>query len=308
MAESEIDKIVRRQSETLRRFDDATVRRLLKFYEQARLELRARLDEAVRPDGVSSDTPFTAQQLRGTLAQAEAAVLDLQARFGDVLDEAVIGGRERAVEQLLDLVNRFEPEFLSATPAVQTQLLARVTEPDALLLHQHSVERYGRDLISKIQGHLGAGVAQKASYTQIRDRIVAREASTFAAMRPRAELIVRMELQGAQNALHDEGIQAAAEVLDPPGGREDDPLLKRASEFLDARSHPLSWVLDGETTTPTGEFRVSVSAVQGKAKALGKSGGGVTWRQEGGTYVGPHQPAHFWDRGRVHAYRRSWER
>lgn len=203
-------------------------------------------------------------------------------------------------------MERAEPEWEMVGGNIRLDVLTRMARPDGTLLHRYSVQRYGVDVVSRMQGHLVQGVAQRLTYTQMRERLVAREFSVAAGVRPRAELIVRNEMSNAYNGSYTAEVGNLAKQLDEPD--DPDPLLLRISEYLDARSHPISWLLDGEARKPDGPpFRVSVAAVRAKAAQLKrKRAGGVLWRVEGASYVGETLPAHHWERGRVHAWRRSW--
>lgn len=250
---------------------------------------------------------FTVLDLARTQALVEQAVRDLQTRMGAQLDTAVQASKTRSIEHLFDLVERAEPDFIGVGGSIRMDALLRISQPQGLLLHRFSLQRYGADVVSRMQGHLVQGVAQRLTYVQMRERLVAREFSAAAEMRPRAELIVRNEMSSAYNGIYTDEVTSLAKRLDVEG--DDDPLLLRIDEYLDARSHPISWLLDGKARKPDGPpFRVSVAAVRAKAATLKrKRAGGVLWRVEGGDYVGETLPAHHWERGRVHAWRKSWD-
>lgn len=298
-----LQTLLDRQERALARLDDVQARRALDAFDAARRELADRLAAALeRTDG---EVTFTVFDLARTQALVEQAAKSIQERLGLVVDESVAGARRMSGEHLVDFVEAAEPEFWTIGGNLRLDILARVSEPSGLLLHRYSVQRYGLDLVSRMQASLIQGVAQRLTYVQMRERLVGREFSALASMRPRAELIVRNEMSSAYNGAYTDEVTSLARRTRVEG--DTDPLLLRISEYLDARSHPISWVLEGQTRDPDGPpFRASVAAVRAKARALRKPGGGVLWRTEGASYVGETLPAHHWERGRVHAWRKSW--
>lgn len=297
--------LLERQGRDLDRLTDAEAARVLAIYEAARRELAERLtaQEAI----TGGEVTFTVLDLARTQALVEQAVRDLQTRMGAQVDSAVQASKARSIEHLFDLVERAEPDFRGVGGSIRMDALLRISQPRGLLLHRFSLQRYGADVVSRMQGHLVQGVAQRLTYVQMRERLVGKEFSAAAEMRPRAELIVRNEMSSAYNGTYTDEVGSLAKRLDVEG--DDDPLLLRIDEHLDARSHPISWLLDGKARKPDGPpFRVSVAAVRAKAATLKrKRAGGVLWRVEGGDYVGETLPAHHWERGRVHAWRKSWD-
>lgn len=298
-----LSRLLERQGEDLDRLTDAEAVRILRIYDAARRELAERLAAALdRSDGT---VVFTAFDIARTQALVTDAMRQLESRLGVELDAATLSSRTTAAEQLLDLITAAEPDFKMIGGSIRADVLARVSAPDGLLLHRYSIQRYGSDMVSRMQGHLVQGVAQRLTYVQMRERLVAREFSAMASMRPRAELIVRNEMSTAYNGIYTDEVGRLSARLDRPG--DDDPLSLRLSEYLDLRSHPISWLLDGQTRLPEGPpFKVSVAAVRAKAAQLKKPAGGVLWKVQGGFYVGNTLPAHHWERGRVHAWRKSW--
>ena len=300
-----LERLLERQGNDLDRLTDAEARAVLAIYETSRRELAERLEVTLAArDG---EVSFTAFDIGRTQLVIEDAVRQLQARLGQQVDASVQSVRTRAGEHLLTLMERAEPEWEMIGGNIRLDVLTRLAQPDGTLLHRYSVQRYGADVVSRMQGRLVQGAAQRLTYTQMREQLVAREFSAAAEMRPRAELIVRNEMSNAYNASYTDEVGNLAKQLDEPD--DPDPLLLRLDEFLDARSHPISWLLDGQTRKPDGPpFRVSGAAVRAKAAELKrKRAGGVLWRQDGGFYVGERLPAHHWERGRCHAWRKSWE-
>ena len=296
-------QILRRQAEDYVRLTDSETLRMIRAFEDARRELQARLEESVLRLGGDA---FTPHQIRGTLLQVELGIRGMQSRLTNVLDLGVERARGATLKNLVEVLARHDANYAGAQGAIDIAITRRLAAPDSLLLHHHSIERYGREAVNKMQATLTQSAIQRRTIRQTREALVGARGSVLASMRPRANLIARMELGSAANREHEAGIEEAAEVLPDPKG---DPLLKRISEFFEPkRNHPISLVLDGMTTTPKGSFTAKVSAVQAAGDRIGKGTGGVVWplNASGTAYVGKVLPAHFNDRGTIHAWRASW--
>jgi len=308
-----IHELIRRQGEALDRLEDREVRAMLRAYDDARRELAEDL-ERMAASGLDRATPFTAQHLRATMAQIEAGAKRMERRLGDVLSPAIGRAQARSLEDLLQVISSKEREFRDAGGRIEQEVLRRFSEDRGLLLHEHSIQRYGRDVVNRIQRELVVGVTRGQTWRQVAKRITGRDDSVLAGMKARGELIVRMELNGAYNDAHLTGIKSAASVLDEahPG----DPLGKKADEFRDLRNHALSRVLTGQWQLPNDPFRVSVAEVRAEHERLQEQRKarklkprrltGTLWEQVGGYYVGNNYPAHYYDRGRIVPWRQSW--
>lgn len=308
---SRIDRLLERQAADLSSLEDREARRFLQVYEDARRELRERLD---RVTIAPSEQRFTLQHMRVMLAQLEDGIRLLEQRLGRQLDETAAEMRERSASDLVDTIKGAEREFRDAGGAVEHEVLRRISDERGILLHRHSASRYAADLMTELQRQLALGVATGETYSQMRDRLTRADGSPLADMRGRAELIVRMEMSAAYNTAHTSAIQAAADVLDDPG--DPDRLRRKASEHRDLRNHAFSRVIHDMTVDVREPFRVSVEAVrreharlQAQRQAAGlkpRRLGGITWPIVGAHYVGMQQPCHFFDRGRVVPWRASW--
>ncbi len=295
-----IDRLLDRQNREINRLSDDQARRTLRALEDARRDLRERL---LNVDDTA--TPYTAQQLRGVLAQTEAGVFQLQERLGEVFTAAEIRAHETALDHLLALVKANEPDFADAIPSIRIQAAAAMSERKGLLLHRHSINRYGADLIDRIQRELVLGQVSGLTIRQTADRITATNASVFASLRGRGELIARMESNRVYNDGHLLSMKELAEDTDEED--DPDPLLKRADEFFDNRNNPISRVLHGMTAKLDEPFVVSRAKVLAMAALMKKSASGIVWPLVGANYRGANYPAHFNDRGRIVAHRASWD-
>ena len=304
MAQSRIDRLLQRQAEDLVRLEDREAAAMLRAFEDARRDLRERL-ELLGTSGAAEVQRFTAQHVRVTLAQVEAAVRQLEERMNRHLADGERTQHARALGNLLAVIKANEDEFRDTGGRLETAALRRLTEERGLLLHEHSVRRYGAQLVETIQREVARSVAAGSTLDQVVARIVGADASVFSGMRGRAELIARMELSRAYNAGHQASLEEATDLLDGPD--EADPLLKKADAFADVRNHPFSRALDGKTTPVRGEWEVPDAEVQFWAARLGTRATGIVWRRDGAVWKGSNYPAHFRDRGRQVPWRASWE-
>lgn len=295
-----IDELLDRQAVDLDLLTGIQASLVLTALEDARRELRERLDGAVAavspggPAGTSVPSPATTQQLRVMLAQVESGVVGLRRRMATTLAASEVVLQERALESLVEVVQLAEPRFLKHGAELDVPVLARLTEERGLALHRYSVDRYGAQVVESAQRELVAGYAQGQTVFELSERVAGVDGS-IARHRGRGELIVRMELA----RVYDTGAQISLEEaarLDPPD--DPDPLLKRADEYFDARNHPFSRLLDGLAVLPDAEWEVPVS---------GQAAKGLVWPVINGVARGRGYPAHYHDRGRQVPYRKSWD-
>ncbi len=294
---SRIDNLLERQGRELDRLADAQVRAVLAGYEDAR---RALLEQLQNTPMATSER---AHRTRVALAQVETGAGILRARMGQEMSRAEMAAQALALRHLLSLIRAQEPNFRDSGAGIEVAVAARLAEQRALALHRFSIDRYGAQIVENIQRAIVAGVIRGMTDHELAKHVAGASGSVLAGMRSRAELIVRMELSRAYNDAHLESIRSFAELVEDDGT---DPVLKKIDEYFDARNHPFSRAAHGTTALPGEPFRVSVARVAEAAKALGKSSKGVLWNQEGGSYVG-ELPAHFGERGRVIAWRASWD-
>lgn len=306
-----ITLLLEEQAEELDELDEEAALALLLLLRDAQRDLAARL-AAMEATGLDAATPFTAQHVRVVKAQIDDAVRQLGERMGEALDETARKAGEMAHKHLIDVIKVAEPNFRDAGNQIDWAIVRRLSEERGLLLHEHSLRRYGAETIERMQRALAQGMLQGENLYEIRQRLL-REIQGLA--EARAELIARMELNRAYNLQHQAALEEAAEVLDEPGG--DDPLMRQADEYFDRRNHPISRALHGRVTgikepwrVPVGAVVAGQSAVNAARKGRGlpkRRLGGVLWPVEAGHYVIWSYPVHFNERGRQVPYRPSWD-
>lgn len=298
---AEIDRILAQQERELLRLEEAEVRAFLKVYNDARKDLRDRMTSATERLGVES---WTVQHTRIARAEVESGVKALEDRLNTLLGKQVQKRMDFSLENLKKTIGHFEPDFLGTSAGINLKALKRMTRDGDLLLHRYSTSRYSADLMGKIQAELARGHAARLPRSEVVKRIAGLDGSVFSGMEHRAALIDRMENARAYDTAFRTGLEEAAVLLDEED--DPDPLLKKAIEFIDKRSHPFSAVVDGRVARLKGEWMVPVSLVREAGRRMKKSISGVVWPLEGGFYRGATYPAHFNDRGRGIPWRASW--
>lgn len=296
-----IDRLLERQGKSLDRLDDADIRRLRRVYRNARRQLRERLATLVAAGRADS---WSAEQTRAAAAQVEAGILRMEQRLGVEMDGMVQARQQMALNHMLQLLRTAESSFdRQASSAIQVEVLNELSRDQGLLLHRYSIRRYSLQVIERIQAEMARGIAMNLAPSQI-ITMMAGPGGAMAGMEGRVELILRMETARAYDVAYQKSMVAAAAETDDdnPG----DPLMKRADEFRDNRTHPLSLALDGRLAPLDGVWRVPAAEVRAWAAATGRRTGGIVWQRDGSDYVGAIYPAHFNDRGRSTAWRRSW--
>lgn len=282
-----LQDLLDKQGERLDRLTGGRVRATLSALDDGRRALLELLQMPV--------TSARAAMLRLLLARAELGVSQMRQRVEPIMDESDRLVTEAARVDLIDIIRAADPR--AGVPVSITDRLDR-----GLLLHRYSLTRYSAQVIEAIQRQIVAGVAAGLDQAEIARRVAAAAGSVVANHRGRAELIVRMELGRAYNDSYLESLREL-EALDP---NPDDPLLKRIDEYIDARNHPFSRVANQMSVPLDAPFRVPVSRVQDAASQMRRSAGGVLWPVVGNAYEGHNLPAHYNDRGRIVAWRKSW--
>lgn len=291
-----LELLLELQGAELARLSDEAAARMIAALEDGRRVLLEALSSV--GDETASQQ---AQRLRVSLVQAEAALLSLRDRLGLVLSEFEREAHRLTISHLFGLVE-FHSEQFPGARGIDLHIVERLSRKGQLGLHRYASHRYSAQVLDLVQRELVAGVAANIGQAKIAERIAGIGSDLFGQLKPRAELIARMELSRAYNDAQLEAIQLWAEEDDRPG----DPILKRIEEYLDARNHPFSRVSDGMTADPNASFRVPVAAVNREARKMKKSPKGVLWPNVGGVYVGANLPAHYNDRGRIIPWRASW--
>lgn len=198
--------IVERHIQEVRSLEDKEARKLMRRYKEVRQDLRDRLD------AVSGDT-FTAQQLRGTLVQVEAAILSMKQALKEGMTESANVLGNRGVENLLSEIRRFQKEFRGAVTPVNlnAQLVMNEATNFRLAQYESSLDAYGADLIAGITQRLSEAALAGASLPQT----VRGLGQFFLGEEWKLMRIARTELHGVYNLAKQRGMLDAREEFIP---------------------------------------------------------------------------------------------
>lgn len=192
------------------------LRKLRGVYEEARLELLGRLTQLGQSS--RSDT-FTAQHLRGALAQVQAGAATITKKLEGAHETAILSAADDGARQTIDEIGFFERtrDFRGASlGAIQTQALRSVAAQNGLLAHQFatSLNTYGAELLGDVQRRLGVHIAMRSTWGAMSADIAGHlEASAVVGARWKAERIVRTELHNALGAGNHAGLESASQKL-----------------------------------------------------------------------------------------------
>jgi hypothetical protein len=184
--------IVETHIQRVLKLEDAEAARILKSYNQVRNQLRDRLDRV-------SATSFTAQHLRGVLAQVQGAIEALNARLSDGITEGAEKAALLGVSDLLAEIKLFDSAlgFSGAVTPINLNaaLLAKDTSQFLVTKYQTNLAAYGTGLMNQISNGLFAATIGEVSYGQVVSRI----GRFFAAEEWKLHRIVRTELHNIYN-------------------------------------------------------------------------------------------------------------
>lgn len=170
--------------------EDTQAKKIMAQYSAVRRELRDRLDR-------SRATSFTAQHLRGVLAQIEGAISALNIRLSGGLEESAIDMAGLGIDDLLDEISTFDGEFTDAiTPInLNVALIARDTSQFLVTKYQTNLDAYGTNLMTQISNGLFSASIGEKSYGQVVQKI----GMFFQAEEWKLSRIVRTELHNIYN-------------------------------------------------------------------------------------------------------------
>jgi hypothetical protein len=146
--------IIENHIQSVLKLEDSQANKLLRRYKEVRVELRDRLDRMP----INKDKPsFSAQQLRGVLAQIDGAITAMnQSLQGEMADASLTAALSGVKDQLKE-IKFFEKEFLKhpLTGAVvpinlNVQLVAEDTSNFLMMKYNSQIEAYGQDIRSNL--------------------------------------------------------------------------------------------------------------------------------------------------------------
>lgn len=198
--------VVEEHIKSVLRLEHDEANTILKDYADVRNDLVKRLRRL--PPG-----NFTAQHLRGVLAQVEGAMkaINLQLKedmIGGAYDSALSG-----IEDLLGELNTFDSEFLGAVTPINLNaaLLAKDTTNLLVTKYQTNLDEYGRGIMQQLTAGLFSATIGDASHEEVTQRI----GKFFVAEEWKLRRIVRTELHNIYNMGKINGMQELADDTVP---------------------------------------------------------------------------------------------
>lgn len=182
VVESHIQKVLK--------LEDGQAKVVLRRYREIRQELRDRLD-ATRAN------TFTAQQLRGVLAQVEGAISAMTSNLkGEMADASELAAMQ-GIENLLSEMRSFDKMFTGAVVPINLNVALVGEETSNFLLARHdaSLDAYGQDLIGQITQQLTNAALQEMGYSDV----VSKLGQFFVGEEWKLHRIVRTELHNVYN-------------------------------------------------------------------------------------------------------------
>lgn len=182
--------VVETHIQRVRRLEEAQARDMLKAYGEVRRDLRDRLDRL--PPGT-----FTAQHLRGTLAQVEAGLREMHKRLGDQLEGGALELSLHGLNDLMGEIRVFDKEFTGAVTPINLNagLIARDVSQLLVTKYKTNLDDYGSDLLARISNGLFAATTGELNAGEVARRV----GLTFQAEEWKLTRIVRTELHGIYN-------------------------------------------------------------------------------------------------------------
>lgn len=197
--------IVERHIQEVLRLEEAESLVLLKRYREVRQELRDRLDR------VQGDT-FTAQQLRGVLAQVDGAIIAMNISLvGGMKEKAAIFARH-GVDDSINEIQKFEEMFTGAVAPINIDRLLVASNTENFLFNQYesSISAYSEGLRSTLAMNLTNESLMESPYSTV----IRKLGAFFQGEEWKLQRIARSELHNVYSLAKTNGlIQARDNVL-----------------------------------------------------------------------------------------------
>jgi hypothetical protein len=203
----EVDEtgIVEQHIQRVLKLEDSQAKDVLRTYRGIRGDLQDRLNRA------RSGT-FTAQQLRGTLAQVDAAISAMNSALSGDMEDAAIPAAMSGVKDLIAELNKFNKKFTGAVVPINLNALVIAEDASSLLINRmdSSLASYGQALRSQISQGLTEAVLLGDVTT---DQVARKVGNFFAGEEWKLTRIVRTELHGVYNLGKLTGMEETQSVL-----------------------------------------------------------------------------------------------
>lgn len=200
--------------------EEDKARTVLRAYRGIRQDLRDRLS-IIRGDS------FTAQQLRGTLAQVDSAISAMNDNLSGGMEDAAFSAAMRGVEDLTTELAKFNKKFLGAVVPINVDAVAIASEASALLINrmEASLASYGQDVRAQIAAGLTNAVIAGRPTAEVTQQV----GNYFLGEEWKLTRIIRTELHGVYNTGKLQGMEKVQESTLPD-------LQKTLMHPMDART------------------------------------------------------------------------
>ena len=223
---------------------------MIKAYSEVRKDLRDRLDRL--PPGT-----FTAQHLRGTLAQVEAGIAAMNASLKGTVEKSAFKMALQGVNDLVDELQIFDQEFTGAVTPINLNaaLAARDTANFLVTKYKTNLDAYGSDLMARISNGLFAAATGELNAGEVARRI----GVTFQAEEWKIHRIVRTELHNIYNVGKLDGMQQVSDnelpdlmktLMHPMDGRTgEDSMYAATLGLVSTIDYPFQYTWKGKERT-----------------------------------------------------------
>lgn len=165
---TEVDSLglVENHIEQLQKLEEAHADQLLKIYRRVRFDLRDRLDV------ISGDT-FTAQQLRATLVQVEAAILAMNKGLLEGIEAASLLASDKSVNDLVKEIKAFSKHFEGAAIAINIDQVLVAADVNNFLINQKeaSLKAYSEGVRAQVTRNLTNSSISNESTSEVIKKI-----------------------------------------------------------------------------------------------------------------------------------------
>lgn len=154
--------IVENHIRQVRALEEREARRILSHYQDVRQELRDRLD---RLPGNS----FSAQHVRGVLAQVQGAIESITKNLGDDMLSSSTEAATMGVDHLKKEIAKFQRHFLGAVTPINLDAALIATDTSNFLVTKYktNLDAYGNDLLTQISNGLFQASIGDKSYGDV---------------------------------------------------------------------------------------------------------------------------------------------
>ena len=205
--------------------EDEQAASIMSSYQEARRDLVDRLSKL--PPG-----SFTAQHLRGVLAQVNGAIAGINRKLSGDMFDGSFEAAKAGVGDLFSELSTFDQEFTGAVTPINlnSALIAQDTANHLTTKYQTNLEAYGNDLSTQIANGLFAASIGETNYSEVVGRI----SQFFTAEEWKLHRIVRTELHNIYNIGKLNGMRELIGEEENPGLIPD--LLKTLMHPMDQRT------------------------------------------------------------------------